>query len=118
MEFSIKKFTIDKYNCKKKKEEIINNDQSIKLVKSINYDNNNRALSWNEVYRIYQDKSYIKTIFKNSITSSAITQQSSTVRRIEFGKLTPFDFSKISRIRQTLYLIYPVHKFFFLEIHF
>lgn len=87
MEFSIKKFTIDKYNCKKKKEEIINNDQSIKLVKSINYDNNNRALSWNEVYRIYQDKSYIKTIFKNSITSSAITQQSSTVRRIEFGLL-------------------------------
>lgn len=77
MEFSIKKFTIDKYNCKKKKEEIINNDQSIELVKSINYDNNNRALSWNEVYRIYQDKSYIKTIFKNSITSSAITQQSS-----------------------------------------
>lgn len=72
MEFSIKKFTIDKYNCKKKKEEIINNDQSIKLAKSINYDNSNRALSWNEVYRIYQDKSYIKIIFKNSITSSAI----------------------------------------------
>lgn len=46
MEFSIKKFTIDKYNCKKKKEEIINNDQSIKLVKSINYDNSNRALSY------------------------------------------------------------------------
>lgn len=45
MEFSIKKFTIDKYNCKKKKEEIINNDQSIKLAKSINYDNSNRALS-------------------------------------------------------------------------
>lgn len=72
MEFSIKKFTIDKYNCKKKKEEIINNDQSIKLAKSINYDNSNRALSWNEVYRIYQEKSYIKIIFKNSITSSAI----------------------------------------------